>query len=331
MRILLVHPGPAFSVEDVHRGWLKGLREAGAEVIEYDFSSRLFMWQNAHLKRDGEFLQAVPFEEAVKLALEPVGTWIYECQPDVVWFISGFWLTYAFLDTIRGRGQHVLLHCTESPYEDERQIGQAAHADTVLINDPLNLERFKAQCGRTLYVPHSYDPDVHHPGSSTVEESDLCIAGTGYGRRVDWLEQMDLDGYEIALLGNWQSLDEHPLAKWVRAERLDECCDNTIVADWYRNTKASLNIYRDSIGEAMGPREVELAACGRFFLTEPRPENLEVFPYIPKVEGPQDASEQLRWWIEHPYERHEIEARALAEISSWTFTHRARQILQSLT
>ena len=41
MRVLAVEPGPQFSVADVHRGWVKGLREIGCEVVSLNFSDRL--------------------------------------------------------------------------------------------------------------------------------------------------------------------------------------------------------------------------------------------------------------------------------------------------
>ena len=36
MRILIVHPGPDFSVHDVHVGYVEALRELGVETVEYN-------------------------------------------------------------------------------------------------------------------------------------------------------------------------------------------------------------------------------------------------------------------------------------------------------
>jgi hypothetical protein len=41
VRVLLVHPGPDFSVHDVFVGWQEGLREAGVEVASFNFNDRL--------------------------------------------------------------------------------------------------------------------------------------------------------------------------------------------------------------------------------------------------------------------------------------------------
>ncbi len=44
MRVLLVHPGPDFSVHDVCVGWKEGLEEVGVEVALYNFNDRLLGW-----------------------------------------------------------------------------------------------------------------------------------------------------------------------------------------------------------------------------------------------------------------------------------------------
>lgn len=40
MRVLVVHPGPDFSVADVHAGWTEALRELGCEVASYNLLGR---------------------------------------------------------------------------------------------------------------------------------------------------------------------------------------------------------------------------------------------------------------------------------------------------
>lgn len=338
MRVLVVHPGPGFSVADVYNGWVKGLRACGVEVVEYRFDDRVWHAQRFHLERDGQYIPAWDFETACLYALEPLGAWIYETQPDVVLFISGFWIRQAPFDLLRARGQKVALLCTESPYEDDVQIDRAGHVDICLLNDPTNLDRFRDVCPQTVYVPHSYDPDLHRPGPVELDkQSDLCIVGTGFKSRVEFLGQMDLDGLDVAFLGNWMTLEDHPLRKYVRQHDLDDCCDNAEAVRWYNSTRASLNLYRResnrpdlSAGIAMGPREVELAASGTFFLTEARDENCDVLPFVPKVATPPDATEQLRWWLDHPNDRNRVIVQARDAVAGWTFTNRAAGFLRLL-
>ncbi len=230
----------------------------------------------------------------------------------------------------------VVLH-TESPYEDGRQLQTAEHADLNLINDPLNLEAFQ-RVAPTEYVPHSYRPTLHQPGPPNPDlAADLAFVGTGYQSRIDFFERMDLDGLDVFLGGNWKQLTgDSPLRRFV-AHDPEECMDNADSVNVYRSAKVGLNLYRReaeaahlSAGWAMGPREVELAACGMFFLRDPRPEGDAVLPMLPTFTTPEDASDQLRWWLSRPDTRRELAGKAREAIADRTFNNQAARVLQLL-
>jgi len=349
-RALVVHPGPAFSVADVHRGWVRGLNAAGWDVVEYDLENRLRFFSNAYLPHEDEFLLAFTQEGANWAATEQLKSVVYDWWPDLVVVISGFFMTEHLATVLRARGHKLVWVMTESPYEDERQQTQAGWgADLVVVNDPTNLAGYDCPA---IYVPHSYDPAVHGPGPATPElTSDVCIVGTGYPSRVRFLEQIDWSGIDLALLGMWRSLEGHRLERLVRTpggkiaadefvdddDPLEQCIDNDLTVAWYRSTKASINLYRReaqrpdlSDGWAMGPREVELAACHTFFLTEPRGENLEVFPEVPKFTTPDEAAELLRWYLAHPAARDRVVRLAAEKVAGWTFERRVADVLARL-
>jgi spore maturation protein CgeB len=115
----------------------------------------------------------------------------------------------------------------------------------------------------------------------------------------------------------------------------EQCMDNTVTADLYRSAKVSANLYRKehsdqshADGWAMGPREVELAACGTFFLREARPEGDDLFPMLPTFETPEEFSDQLRWWLTHDTERVEAAGLARKAIADRTFTNTAARLLR---
>ncbi len=98
-----------------------------------------------------------------------------------------------------------------------------------------------------------------------------------------------------------------------------------------------MNIYRREAerpalaqGWSMGPREVELAATGTFFLTEARGENRAVLPMIPTFDSPADFEEQLRWWLAHDTERQAVADAARAAIAPRTFKANAAELLRTL-
>ena len=336
MRALLVHPGPAFSVADVYAGWVKGLRGCGVEVAEFNLGDRLGFYGRAHVERDGEWVRPFDKEEGAALAAKGIEAACYEWWPDLVVIVSGFFVPPFIYRVMRARGHKIVLLHTESPYEDDRQILRAAYADLNIVNDPTNLDRF-TEVAPTVYIPHGYDPDLHHPRPADPDlKSDFCFVGTGYPSRLEFFEQVDFGDLDVTLAGNWQQAARSPLRRYL-AHHIDDCCPNTETARLYASTKASANLYRRealrpelSDGWAMGPREVELAACGVFFLRDPRGEGDEVLDMLPTFSGPGDFGDRLRWWLAHDTERDEAALKARAAVADRTFTAHAGRALRAL-
>lgn len=337
MRALVVHPGPNFSVADVHNGWVKGLQANGVETISYNLDARLSMYAQAHIQRDGDWLKLFTAEEAAQLASKGIEAACYEWWPDLVVIVSGFYVPPFTYKLLRARGHKVVILHTESPYEDSRQLERAPFADLNLLNDPTNLEQFQA-VSNAVYMPHAYDPDIHFPQEPDPDlRSDFCFVGTGYPSRIEFLEAVDWTGIDVAIGGNWGNLDpDSPLLPFLVHDRA-HCCPNEETARLYAATKASVNLYRREAltseleqGWAMGPREVELAATGVFFLRDPRGEGDEVLPMLPTFTGPEDFGEQLRWWLAHDDAREEAARQAQAAVADRTFTNHAARLLTLL-
>jgi spore maturation protein CgeB len=336
MRILAAHPGPHFSVHDVYVGWSEALRELGCHVLDFNLGDRLRFYDSALLEsEDAQVHKALSSEQAHELAVNGIYSALYKTKPDVLLAVSGFFYTPALLELARSYGTKVVLLHTESPYEDGRQVALAQHADVNLINDPTNLDDFP---DNTVYVPHSYRPSLHKPGLGNPElKCDLAFVGTGYPSRVGFLEAMDLDGLDVLLAGNWKQVDDDSPIRGFVAHNPEECLDNEQAVEVYRSAKVGLNLYRREAeaehlahGWAMGPREVEMAACGLFFLRDSRPESDQVLGMLPTIADPGDASEKLRWWLAHEDERLEIAARAREAIADRTFVNRAAELLRLL-
>jgi spore maturation protein CgeB len=272
------------------------------------------------------------------MAAKGILTACYEFWPDIVLIVSGFFVPAETLDVVRSRGHKIVFLNTESPYEDEQQLARACHADMVLLNDPTNLEAFRKRNPNSHYVPHAYNPARHHPGSPVLEMvSDFTFVGTGFPSRVEFFEAVDFAGLDAVLAGAWVSLpDESPLAPLL-AHRKDWCCDNEETAQLYRSTKTSLNLYRREAHEddtadgwACGPREIELAACGTWFMRDSRPESDDLFPMLPTFSEPGEVRPLIDWALTHPGEREEAAAKANAAIADRTFGANARWLLEHL-
>lgn len=336
MRILTVEPGPSFSVADVHQGWRRAFADLGHQVVNYNLGDRLSFYHNAHLPDgDGGFRKPLDEKQANSLAMVGVESAILRWRPELVVFTTGYYAAGETLEMIRNRGCRVAVLFTECPYEDDRQLELAPYTDINVINDPTNLDTFKMVQPNSVYLPHSYDPVLHHPGSPDPDLAcDVCFVGTGFPSRVEFLEAVDWTGIDFKLAGSWGSLSEtSPLRQFVIHD-LDECWPNEQTVDLYRSAKATFNLYRreaNSVeladGWSMGPREVEAVASGCFLLRDPRPESDATFPMLPSFGSPYEFGQQLRWWLAHDMERREAAAMAREAVADWTFTRRAEQLL----
>lgn len=345
MRWLIVHPGPQFSVHDVYVGWVEALRALGEDVLEFNLDKRIQVYDAALLEtgnadEDGhpEVRKAFSREQALAAAIQGITGACYTWWPDVVLGISAFFVPAWHLDVMRDRGHKVVLLTTESPYQDDQQLALAAHADLCLVNDPVNIAAYR-QLGPAEYMPHAYRPQVHRPGPGVPElKSDFAFVGTGFASRVEFFEQMDFSGLDVLLAGAWPDLAESsPLRRYLPGGDVVQCTGNEETADIYRSTRAGINFYRREAedahageGWAIGPREVELAAAGTFFLRDPRGEGDELFPMLPVFDGPGDASEKLRWWLARDGQREKAAAGARAAVADRTFEANARRLLQLL-
>jgi len=340
MRILAAHPGPRFSVHDVHVGWTEALREVGNRVAEYDLSTRLTMYDAALIEGPNKTVKkAFSPEQAVQLAVNGLCAALYRLKPEVLFVTYARFYPNEIFDLARTYGTKIVVMHTESPYEDERQLEVASHADINLVNDPTHLVKFN-EVAPTYYMPHSYREGFHQPGDQKASVAgDFVFVGTGYKSRINFFDQMNFDGLDVLLAGNWQMLsDDSHLRKYVIHD-FDECLDNQQTVEVYQSCKVGMNLYRrevdmgDSITEegwSCGPREIEMAACGLFFLRESRGESNELFPMLPTFVTPDDASDELHWYLKHDDIRREAIADARARIADRTFVNRASELMQLL-
>lgn len=336
MRWLAVHPGPGFSVHDTYIGWIEALRALGEHVVDYPLGDALTFYDHVMFEvSPGVFQKRLTGEQATSLAIDRLCGALWKVRPDVLFIVSAFFTDDAVLERARRDGVKVVVLTTEEPYEHDRHLRLAPHVDLMLADDPTNLEALQALV-RTVYMPKAFRPAVHHPGPpDPMLACDFSFVGTGYPSRIEFLEAMGLDGLDVLLAGNWQRLAEtSPLRQYVPGD-VEECLDNEDAAAIYRSTKVGINLYRReanrpglAAGWSMGPREVELAACGAFFLRDPRGEGDQVLSMLPTFISPEDATERLLWWLARPDLRSDAAEKACAAVQDRTFDTNAARLMR---
>ena len=344
MRWLLIHPGPNFSVADMHNGWAEALRDLGEEVDEYNLDARLQVFDSALMpagEPDAEGRRPVrkawTTEQAIRLAAEGILAAESKWWPHVILCVSAFFTPPWVLEILRSHRHKIVMLFSEGPYQTDMQLKMAQFADLSLVNDPCDIEKYRA-VGPAEYMPHSYREKVHYPAAPGTDLAhDLAFVGTGFPSRIEFFEAMDLDGLDVALGGFWNLEDGSPLHKHLIDDAGDACVDNTETADLYRRSRCGINFYRRESEEthagegwACGPREIEMAASGLFFVRDARGESDELFPMLPSYTTPGQAGDLIRWYAAHDGEREKRAAAAREAIADRTFTNAAKRLLRLL-
>lgn len=326
-------------------GWSEALTTLGEEVMTYNLDHRLTFYDAAlletgHFDDEGhpQIRKALDRDQAIGLAADGMLGAAMRWWPHVILCTSAFFTPPFVLEVLRSRGFKIVMLFTETPYQSEMQLKMAQFAHLNLVNDPCDIGRYRA-VAPTEYMPHAYRPALHHPGDPDPELAcDFAFVGTGFPSRMEFFEAMDFGDADVLLAGNWLGLQatQSPLLEYL-AHEPDRCLDNEQAAAVYRSAKASLNLYRREaedqnagLGWAMGPREVEMAACGLWFMRDPRPESDEVFPMLPAFTDAGDASEKLRWFLQHDGYRWAAAREARAAIEDRTFENHAKRLLRLL-
>lgn len=344
MRWLVVHPGPAFSVHDVHVGWVEALRELGQQVHEFNLDDRLTFFGSVlkETRSPGVFERALTSEQSYEMAAESLYSTLYQVWPDVLLVVSGFFIPPQLLDRARRTRTRVVILHTESPYEDDRQIALAAHgcAHVHLINDPINIERWRASTDdQVFWMPNAYRPSVHHAKNRDPWCS-VAWVGSMWPERFEWWRRFlaARPGHvSVALAGNFLEIDEdHALARHL-VHPPEHIYSNVEGAALYRCASLGVNTYRKQAqrpelvdGWAMSPREVEMVACGLPYVSEPRGEHASTIPDMPTFDTPEEAADLCAWLSGRPGEQGKLAKQAASALEDRTFYNSARYLLGHL-
>ena len=110
--------------------------------------------------------RAMSDADALRMAMQGISHAAFTMWPDVVLFVSGFFVTPGIMGLLQNRRMKVVLLATESPYQEKMQLDRAQCSDITLLNDPVNIEQYRDLGIVAEYAPHAYRPS--HPLPETV-------------------------------------------------------------------------------------------------------------------------------------------------------------------
>lgn len=352
MRVLLVAPGPKHSTYDVFAYYLESMRNNGVHVVPFSYHNVL-QWHYDSLLYH---VKGIPEEDAQGVAIsraarELLVNVITE-QPSVVHFVAGGMIpefVWIYLVDLRNKLKKpfiISLHLTESPYQDAIQSTYAKYADVLFVNDKYSLNYYDKNSDKHVYyLPHSYNPSVHHPFYEVDEDyrSDVFFVATPFRERGEFLAKVNWDGIDFKLGGPWsQYTDPTDYLKIKKHIFTSEPIDNKVMARYYNGAKISLNVHRrkmfiDGLDDGIdnkndaysaGPRVFEAIACGSFLLTDYRREVEDLLgDSVVFFETPSDLEKSIRFYLSEDSARIEKTEEAMEKIKHCTFDNRLKNIL----
>lgn len=166
----------------------------------------------------------------------------------------------------------------DEPYEVDDTAKWSGLFDVVYLNDPSTLD-----CHRNAYyLPVAYDSEVHRENGEAKKYQIGFIGGHNETRERYLLALKEAGHLSYVVGGPWRSPE-------LRRVCLAPNIPAGITADFYRQTKVVINLFRDVHHfnrrriqpYSMNPRVYEALACGAVVVSEARPELHAVFPELP--------------------------------------------------
>jgi spore maturation protein CgeB len=320
MRTLFVWPAAEFSIWDVGRGLRNALAARGDEIRDYWLNRQLVIAQNGV----EDFLpQGINGEQRHQIVSEigsqgAVAHALWH-QADRVVIVSGLNLHPGVIWALDRIGIPTAVWLTESPYEDDAQAQWVSASPSVTV---FTHERASAAKYGWHYLPHAFDPAVHHPVAAAAGP-DVLFIGTGWANRQRFFEAVDWTGIRLELVGLWPEMTvDSPIARFLAEQ---SCVRNEFVKDAYCGAAINVNLHRDHpSAESLNPRAYELAACGAFQISDPRLELEHVFgDSVPVFTSPAHMEALIRHYLAHPEERAAKAAEAQRRVQAHTFAQRA--------
>lgn len=96
---------------------------------------------------------------------------------------------YDYLNVIKNLKGHKLVWSMEDPYESDLTFDLAPYFYYIFTSDENTANKLKEEfpTNNIQYVPHAYNPKVHHPEeASFTYRSDIVFVGNAYESRLEW-------------------------------------------------------------------------------------------------------------------------------------------------
>lgn len=282
----------------------------------------------------------------VKENINTLKTTLSSFKPDLTLTMAGFKMPPSVLTLLKQLQTPRAIWLTEDPYYTDKTLKLIHDYDFVFTIESACVDIYQNAGHKNVHhLPLGVDPSIFSPESNrkNTYNYDICLVGFPYPDRIDTIKfLLEHTPHTILTVGmNWnlslQNYTANPnyqyITRWMYPHQ---------VATIYNQTKIVLNTHRPHqfkynrsktgfINRSINNRTFEIASCGAFQLTDPKPDLSNHFiigKEMVTFSSMEDLLEQTNYFMKHEKERMEIAKRARQRVvQNDTFVHRLEEMV----
>ena len=191
-------------------------------------------------------------------------------RPDLVFILNGDILENAALDCFRDNGARTALWLFDNRERLPRSSGQAFHVDRLFCFEQEDVEWFRGQGVKAVFLPQACDPDIYKP-LGLRPEIDILFVGNLWNsekRKQTMLSVIRaFPERKIVVYGLYQPWYKG-LLQWLRRpyKRIFKNCNvpPERVNELYNRSRVVLNIHQELQKSGANPRVFEICGSGAY-------------------------------------------------------------------
>lgn len=262
-------------------------------------------------------------------------------KPDIVIVTGGHRIMPKTIKVLKENNIETILWTIDAPLDFQPIICAAPHYDYIFCQGTEAIKLFRnAGIKNAHWLPMACDPDLHHPLELSSDDQkqyahDIVFVGSYYPGRAELFSR--LTEFDLAIWGpGWDRLDSGSLLRkhikgahttpdqWLKVYSAAKI----VLATHYQDPEGRFPVYQAS------PRIFEVLACGAFLISDRQKDVIAIFEdgkHFATFESPHDLYRNVRYFLDHPSERHLIAKQGQGEVlKNHTYVHRVKTLLSCL-
>lgn len=265
-------------------------------------------------------------------------------KPDILLAFKGVFVESKTLRILRRTGLSTYNYYPDtSPFAHDAALAESIWEYDCIFYTKRSWEReaFLPRFRKSVFVPHGYDPEIHHPGGLNAEvpggyRHDVTVVATHTADKENTLDQLmgATPSLDLAVWGNgWERCRSWRVKSCIQGYAISGSAYAAVLSAARINLAIMSGVVRGvEYGDETTTRTYEIPACRGFMMHERSNELLTLFEEDKEMvcfDSAKDAAAKIDYFLAHPAERETIAEAGYARcVPAYSYDNRMREILQ---